>query len=54
LEAADLVVVERVAAVGEGIVVVAVEGFDRFADQGRRIHHTVVAVVPEPKPEKTQ
>ena len=32
----------RVAVVGEEIVVVAVEGFDRFEDQERRIHQTVV------------
>jgi len=30
--------------VGEEIVVAAVEGVDRFGDQGRRIHRTVVVV----------
>ena len=43
---------ERAAVVGEGIVV-AVEGFDRFEDQGRRIHQTV-AVVPGPKPKESK
>jgi len=36
--------VERAAVVGEEIVVVAVEGFDRFEDRERRIHRTVAAV----------
>ena len=42
----------RAAVVEEGIVV-AVEGFDRFEDQGRRIHQTV-AVVPGPKPKESK
>jgi len=36
--------VERAAVVGEGIVVVAVEEFDRFEDRERRIHRTVAVV----------
>ena len=39
------------AVVGEGIVVVAVEEFDRSEGQGRRIRQTV-AVVPGPKPKE--
>lgn len=39
--AAEDVVEGRAVVVGEGIVV-AVGGFDRFEDQGRRIHRTVV------------
>jgi len=39
--AAEDVVEGRAVVVGEGIVV-AVEGFDRFEGQGRRIHRTVV------------
>ena len=39
--------------VGEGIVVVAVEGFDRSEDRGRRIHQTV-GVVPGPKPKESK
>ena len=38
--------------VGEGIAVVAVEGFDRSEGQGRRIRQTV-AVVPGPKPKES-
>ena len=55
LQAVDLVVGEWVAVVGEGIAVVAVEGVDRFEDQGRRIHRTVgVVLVPELKPEESK
>jgi hypothetical protein len=44
--------VGRTAVVGEGIVV-AVGGFDRFEDQGRRIHQTV-AVVSGPKSKESK
>jgi len=38
---------------GEGIVVVAVGGFDHFEDRGRRIHQTVgAALVPKSKGSK--
>lgn len=52
MQAVDLVVVvavgdvveERAVVVGEGIVVAAVVGFDRFEDQERHMRRIVVAV----------
>jgi len=51
LQAVDPVAVGRAVVVGEGTVAVAVEEFDRFEDQERRIRQTV-AVVPGPRPEE--